>query len=378
MTQGFSFEQKRRLAFGEPPGNMRIVYNMEKKTVVVLFGGQSSEHEVSCVSVRTVIAKIDRSRYDLLLIGITKEGRWLYVENEESIASGSWRESSVSAILSPDATMGGVLLLDGGQVTLRKADVVFPVLHGLYGEDGTIQGILELAGIPYVGCGVLSSAVSMDKLTTKRLVDPLGITQAQYVPVLRQELSDVEAVIARIEEGLSYPVFVKPSNAGSSRGVSKAGNREELVRALEVAAAEDGRILVEETIVGRELECAVLQDADGVRASGIGEILAAAEFYDYDAKYNNADSRTVLSPELPAGKTEEIRRAAEAIFRAVDGWGLSRVDFFLENGTNRVVFNEINTLPGFTSISMYPMLWEERGIPGEELVEKLIQSAFAR
>ncbi len=351
---------------------------MEKKTVVVLFGGQSSEHEVSCVSVRTVIAKIDRSRYNLLLIGITKEGRWLYVEDEESIASGSWRESSVGAILSPDAAMGGVLLLDGEQVTLRKVDVVFPVLHGLYGEDGTIQGILELAGIPYVGCGVLSSAVSMDKLTTKRLVDPLGITQAQYVPVLRQELSDVEAVIARIEGKLSYPVFVKPSNAGSSRGVSKAGNREELARALEVAAAEDGRILVEETIVGRELECAVLQDAEGIQASGVGEILAAAEFYDYDAKYNNADSRTVLSPELPAGKTGEIRRAAEAIFRAVDGRGLARVDFFLENGTNRVVFNEINTLPGFTSISMYPMLWEEKGISGEELVEKLIQSAFAR
>ncbi|MCD8077168.1 MAG: D-alanine--D-alanine ligase [Lachnospiraceae bacterium] len=351
---------------------------MEKKTVVVLFGGQSSEHEVSCVSVRTVIAKIDRSRYDVLLIGITKEGRWLYVEDEKSIVSGDWQKSSVGAILSPDASMGGVLLLDGERVTLRKADVVFPVLHGLYGEDGTIQGILELAGIPYVGCGVLSSAVSMDKLTTKRLVEPLGIVQARYVPVLRQELADMEAVTARVEESLAYPVFVKPSNAGSSRGVSKARSRKELAQALRVAAAEDGRILVEETIVGRELECAVLQDADGTRASGVGEILAAAEFYDYDAKYNNADSRTVLSPELPAGKEEEIRRAAEDIFRAVDGRGLARVDFFLENGTNRVVFNEINTLPGFTSISMYPMLWEERGVPEEELVEKLIQSAYAR
>lgn len=351
---------------------------MNKKTIAFLFGGQSSEHEISCVSAATVIGAVNPQKYDMLLIGITKEGEWLLADSLESVKDGTWRESRVHAMISPDTSVGGAVLLEDGRVSVRHVDVIFPVLHGLFGEDGTVQGLFRLAKIPFVGCGVLSSAVSMDKFFTKVIVDDLDVDQAVYVPVLREELENTEAVIRRIEEKLSYPVFVKPSNAGSSKGVSKAKDREDLRKALAVAAAEDDKILVEETITGRELECAVLQDAEGVRSSGVGEIIAAAEFYDFDAKYNDAASRTVVDPELPEGKRDEIREAAEKIFRAVDGRGLSRVDFFLEAGTNRVVFNEINTLPGFTSISMYPMLWAAAGIPLTELVERLIASAWSR
>lgn len=350
---------------------------MSKINIAVLFGGQSSEHEISCLSVVTVAGHIDPEKYQVILVGITKEGRWLKVDSLEDIQSGAWRESGTHAILSPDAAMGGILFLDGANATLQKVDVVFPVLHGLYGEDGTVQGLLELSQIPYVGCGVLASAVSMDKFYTKIIVDGLGIRQAKYVPVLRRELSDMNAVLERVEQRFSYPVFVKPSNAGSSKGVSKAVDRKSLQEALRVAAAEDSKILVEEMIVGRELECAVFGGKE-TKASGIGEILAAAEFYDYDAKYHSSESRTVVDPELPEGVAEEIRLDAVKIFEAVDGLGLSRVDFFLEEGSNEVVFNEINTMPGFTSISMYPMLWGARGLAVPELVEELIQTAFLR
>jgi len=350
---------------------------MSKLKIAVLFGGQSSEHEISCISAVTVIQNIDRNRYDLLLIGITKEGRWVLTESVEAIQNGRWKEGTTGAVLSPDASVHGVLLLEDGRVTVERVDVAFPVLHGRYGEDGTIQGILELAQIPYVGCGVLSSAVSMDKLYTKIIVDTLGVAQARYLPVQRKALAEMDSVVESIEETFTYPVFVKPSNAGSSKGVSKASDREELKKALQTAADEDYKILVEEAIAGRELECAVLGGSD-VRTSGVGEILPAAEFYDYEAKYHNEDSKTVLSPSLPEGKAEELRLAAADIFRAVDGLGLARVDFFLEIGTNRIVFNEINTIPGFTSISMYPMLWEEQGLPKPQLVEALIQTAFLR
>ena len=350
---------------------------MSKLKIAVLFGGQSSEHEISCISAVTVIQNIDRNRYDLLLIGITKEGCWVLTESVEAIQNGRWKEGTTGAVLSPDASVHGVLLLEDGRVTVERVDVAFPVLHGRYGEDGTIQGILELAQIPYVGCGVLSSAVSMDKLYTKIIVDTLGVAQARYLPVQRKALADMDSVVESIEETFTYPVFVKPSNAGSSKGVSKASDREELKKALQTAADEDYKILVEEAIAGRELECAVLGGSD-VRTSGVGEILPAAEFYDYEAKYHNEDSKTVLSPSLPEGKAEELRLAAADIFRAVDGLGLARVDFFLEIGTNRIVFNEINTIPGFTSISMYPMLWEEQGLPKPQLVEALIQTAFLR
>lgn len=354
---------------------------MDKKNIAVIFGGQSSEHEVSCISVQTVAKAINKDKYDITYIGITKEGHWLQADSIESIADGSWTASKVSAVISPDASKKEVILSGENGVTTKKIDVIFPVLHGMYGEDGTIQGLFELAKIPYVGCGVLASAVGMDKVYTKIIVDDLGINQAPYVLVRAVDTVDtasLEVQAKRVEEKLNYPVFIKPSKAGSSQGVSKAHDRAELLEGLKLAAKHDTKILVERNIVGREIECAVLGSAAEVEASGVGEILAAAEFYDFDAKYNNAESKTVLSPQLPEGKTEEIRSAAKAIFTALDGYGLSRVDFFLEKETKQVIFNEINTLPGFTSISMYPMLWKEQGLSIEELVEKQISLAFKR
>lgn len=349
------------------------------KNLMLIFGGQSSEHEVSCVSAATIAKAIDKENYRVYLVGITKEGNWLLADSVEAMQSGEWRKSGKQAVLSPDATKKELLILQGESVERVKIDVAFPVLHGLYGEDGTIQGLFELAKIPYVGCGVLASAVSMDKVYTKIIVDKLGITQAQFVDVRKNQLSDMDQVLDRVEAKLSYPVFVKPSNAGSSCGISKAENREALKNSLLLAVEHDRKILVEETIVGRELECAVLGNQE-IEASGVGEILAAgdAAFYDYDAKYNNAESKTVIEPDLPEGKEEEIRTYAKQIFQAVDGSGLARVDFFMEKGTNRIVFNELNTLPGFTSISMYPMLWKAKGLPIEKLVQRLIDLAGCR
>lgn len=358
---------------------------MSKKSIAVIFGGQSSEHDISCLSVRTVAKAINKEKYEITYIGITKEGHWLLADSLQSIEDGSWVHSATCAVLSPDATKKEVILSGMNGVTARKIDVLFPVLHGMYGEDGTIQGLFEIAKIPYVGCGVFASAAGMDKVYTKIIVDNLGINQAPYVLVHAVNVKRGEAdssvmdqEVRRVESDLEYPVFIKPSKAGSSKGVSKAHNREELIEGLKVAAEHDTKILVEKNITGREIECAVLGSASDVDASGVGEILAAAEFYDFDAKYNNMESKTVISPELPEGKTEEIRKAAKKIFTALDGYGLSRVDFFLEKDTNQVIFNEINTLPGFTSISMYPMLWKAKGMNIEELVEKQIQLAFER
>ncbi|MDE6760842.1 MAG: D-alanine--D-alanine ligase [Lachnospiraceae bacterium] len=358
---------------------------MGKLNIAVIFGGQSSEHEISCISVQTIAKAINKDTYDITYIGITKKGSWLLVDSLEKIEDGSWVNSDTLAVLSPDAAKKEIIISKSDEVTTKKIDVIFPVLHGMYGEDGTIQGLFEMANIPYVGCGVLASAVAMDKVYTKIIVDDLGIQQADYVLVraketeqAKEDSSVMDALVRRVEEKLDYPVFIKPSKAGSSKGVSKAHDKGELIKGLELAAQHDTKILVERNIVGREIECAVLGSADQPEASGVGEILAAAEFYDFDAKYTNAESKTVISPELPEGKTEEIRNAAKAIFSAVDGYGLSRVDFFLEKDTNQVIFNEINTLPGFTSISMYPMLWKAQGISIEELVEKQIQLAFKR
>lgn len=352
---------------------------MSHLTAAIIFGGQSSEHEVSCMSAVNIITQIDKELYTPLLIGITKEGHWLKVDQVEDIVSGKWREGRTEAVLLPDATKKCVLLTDSrGEVSFRRVDVAFPVLHGLYGEDGTIQGLLELARIPYVGCGVLSSAVSMDKLFTKTLVERLGVLQAAYVPVMADELQEMEKVLARVEEKLSYPVFVKPSNAGSSRGVSRADDREALKESLLLAAREDRKLLVEEMICGHEVECAVFGGGkEPVAASGVGEILAGAQFYDYEAKYHSAESKTITDPKLPGEAARQIPGLAMKIFQAVDGYGLARVDFFVKaDGT--VVFNEINTMPGFTAISMYPMLWEARGISKKELIRRLLEHARKR
>ncbi len=352
---------------------------MKKKKIAVLFGGQSSEHIVSCMSVANVAEQIDTEHYDLLLIGITEDGHWLKTASISDIRSGAWKESQTEAVLSPDATKQCIIITENGNTYEEKVDAVFPVLHGPFGEDGTVQGLLEMARLPYVGCGVLSSAVSMDKLYTKIIVDDLGIRQADYVPVMSWRMKkDMDGTIAQIEGKFSYPVFIKPSNAGSSRGVSKAENREQLIAGLEEAAKHDRKILVEEMIYGHEIECAVFGGGQKpVQSSGVGEILAAADFYDFEAKYFNEESRTVINPSLPGDAAERVRKAAEAVFNAVDGYGLARVDFFVTDD-GEVIFNEINTMPGFTAISMYPMLWEAAGITKKELINRLIELAFER
>lgn len=350
----------------------------DKLTIAVVFGGQSSEHDISCMSVQNVIADLDQTKYDLVLVGITKDGRWLLTDDVAAIADGTWENSKKQVILSPDTSDHGLICLQDGQVSKIRIDCVFPVLHGKYGEDGTIQGLCELARIPFVGCGVLASAVCMDKATTKVIVQELGIRQADYVVITQGDLKDVSACIERVEKKLSYPVFVKPSAAGSSQGVSKATDRDALVKGLAEAVKHDNKVLVEETIVGREIECAVL-GGHMAKASGVGEVLSADhEMYSYEAKYFNAQSHTDVHPKFPDGKEDEVRKDALQIFKAVGGYGLARVDFFLEKGTNEVVFNEINTMPGFTGISMYPMLWKEQGVNGSMLVNALVALAFER
>ena len=360
---------------------------MNKKKTAIIFGGQSSEHEVSCVSAVTVISNLDTDLYEPLLIGITKEGNWKLVDSVTSIQDGSWKNGNVTAVISPDCNQKAVLMIRGNTIEIVKVDVVFPVLHGLYGEDGTLQGLLELAGIPYVGCGVLASAVSMDKLYTKQIVERLGIRQARCLPVFQRDLTAwglcangalseaAEAFAVQVEKELGYPVFVKPSNAGSSCGVTKAHDKAELFRGLLEAIKFDRKILVEEAIVGRELECAVL-GGEEVKASGIGEILAAAEFYDYDAKYNSNSSKLCIPADLPKETIESIRDMSIKIFKKLGCRGLSRVDFFVENNTNKIIINEINTLPGFTNISMYPKLFEASGITYSELLDKIIKLAL--
>ncbi len=370
----------------------RGIYKMNKKVVVVLFGGKSSEHEISKISAATIISALDKEKYYVMPVYITEDGRWLMYDGPvENIANGKWEKYSTRVILSPDTEHRGLLRIVGSKFKIIPVDIVIPVLHGKCGEDGTIQGLLELAEIPYVGCGVLASSVSMDKAYTKIIADSIGIAQAKYTVVYRymfEALSDedekqtserIEKIYEKIEKEIPYPCFVKPANAGSSVGITKAGNREELVDAIALAAENDRTIVIEETICGREVECGVLGNNEVV-ASCVGEVLSAEEaaFYDFDAKYNNKNSKTVIPANISDEISEEIRDKAIKIFKALDGCGLSRVDFFIENETNRVIFNEINTFPGFTSISMYPMLFDACGIDLEELVDKLIELGLER
>ncbi len=347
--------------------------------IAVVFGGMSSEHDVSCVSAGTVLGVLDREKYEVTCIGITRQGDWLLVTDESTISDLRWEreEKLPKAVISP-ATDRKLILHDQNGYSEKEIDVVFPVLHGLYGEDGTIQGLFEMAHIPYVGCGHLSSAVTMDKFFTKVIADSVNVVQAEYVGVRSYEINDMDRVVAKVEKKRNYPMFIKPSCAGSSMGITKAHNREELIEGLRLAAKHDTKILVEECINGREIECAVYGAGDSAFASGVGEIVAAAEFYDFDAKYNNADSKTIIDPDIPEEKQQEIREKALKIYRACDCYGLARVDFFLERETDRVVFNEINAIPGHTAISMYPMLMEKAGHPMKEYVDGLIEMAFKR
>ena len=352
---------------------------VNKLTVAVIFGGQSSEHEVSRVSASSIISNLDSEKYYVIPVGITKSGKWMIYNGPiENIKNGEWEKFGTPAILSPDASQKGLLKLVGDKAKLIPIDLAFPVLHGKYGEDGTIQGLFELAQIPYVGNGVLSSSVSMDKAFTKIIAKNAKITQAKYVEVHSEDFNKIKSIATKIEKKLGYPCFVKPANAGSSVGITKAHNKDELIKGLKLAAVHDRKIVVEEGIVGREIECAVLGNGDNISASCVGEIFAAAEFYDYDAKYNNSASKTVVPAEISKEKQDEIRKTAIKVFKAVDGSGLARVDFFVEKDTERVIFNELNTLPGFTPISMYSMLWNACGKPMNVLLDELIDLALER
>lgn len=350
------------------------------KNLLVIFGGCSSEYSVSLRSVASVLKNLDRAKYNIVTLGITKDGSWyLYDGDVESIENDCWLDSgkTVPAVLSPDKSDKSLIILnpDGTYKKLR-IDVVFPVLHGKNGEDGTIQGIFELAGIPYVGCSPLAGAMCMDKAVTNTIADAAGIDGAKWTAFTESEYREGNVDLAFVESKIGYPIFVKPANAGSSVGISKAHNRNELIRALDIAFENDSKAVLEETLTGRELECAVMGNSKPV-ASCIGEILPTAEFYDFDAKYIDNSTGLAIPAPLPEQLSEKIRAAAVNAYKTMGCEGLSRVDFFLcDDG--RICLNEINTLPGFTSISMFPKLFGEVGIPYSELLNKLIEYAEER
>lgn len=351
---------------------------MEKINVCVVFGGQSPEHDISRKSVTSVINNLDKTKYDITVIGITKKGEWyLYTGDVAEIENGEWEndtENKYRAVISPDAVRKEIIVLDG-DVKSIKPDIVFPVMHGEYGEDGTIQGLLELADIKYVGMGVLGSAVGMDKAYSKIVFADAGIPQADWVVV--HTGNGFDAYINEIETKLGYPCFVKPCNTGSSVGVGKAHNRAELLSALEEAAKFDRKILVEEHIDGHEVECAVM-GGNPSKAAEVGEIVPTVEFYDFDAKYNDNSTKLLIPADVPSEVREKIREYAVKAFDAIDGAGLSRVDFFVRYKDNSIVLNEINTMPGFTDISMYPKLWNAAGVGYSELLDKLIGLGLER
>ena len=353
-----------------------------KMCVALLFGGMSSEHEVSCVSVGNFVRNIDRSKYEVLTVGITKEGRWLYTEaTAEQMADGSWEElpGNMPCVISPDrADHGMILFTPDGRVEKMHLDVVIPVLHGLWGEDGTVQGLLELAGIAYVGCGVLASSVCMDKAVANAMFEANGVPHTKWVAANRWEIEkDLEGVCAGVEQKLGWPVFVKPANAGSSVGISKVSNQEELKAAIALALENDRKVVFEAFVDGQEVECAVI-GSDPAVATRPGEILAGAEFYTYDDKYKNGVSQTVIPAHLPEAKLDEVKTYAAMAYTALNCEGLARCDFFVEKNTGRVLINEINTFPGFTPISMYPKLMEHEGLPVPQLIDRLIALAVER
>lgn len=345
-----------------------------KKTVALLFGGVSSEYAVSCVSAACVADNINKEVYDVCLLGITQDGKWyLYNGDTDSMRNHTWDKKAeflTPAVISPSKTHHGILLEDG---TVIHADAVFPVLHGKNGEDGTMQGLLALAGIPYVGCNTYSSAVCMDKVTTKILCEKVGIPVVPYV-FFRKNGFCVENAVKECEENLSYPMFVKPANAGSSVGITKANNREELIKGFEVAFDNDYKVLVETGVKNaREIEVAMLGNKNAV-ASVCGEIAPGADFYDYETKYVSDTASYYVPARISDTLSDTIRTCAEKIYRVLDCAGLSRVDFFLDEN-DVLYFNEINTIPGFTPISMYPGLMGKCGYSYSALIEKLIENA---
>ena len=359
-----------------------------KLRVGVIFGGRSGEHDVSLQSAQSVMAALDKEKYEVVPIGITRQGGWLTGDPMMALAAGRAAAAQPATLL-PDPESAALLQVE--KVAARPAamsevahlDVILPVLHGPNGEDGTVQGLLELAGIPYVGAGVVGSAVGMDKAIFKAVMQAHGIPVLPWKLVLKTAwLVDAEAVLDEIEAALAYPVFTKPANLGSSVGICKCTGRDELRRGLDEAARYDRRLVVEQGIPARELEVAVLGNEDPI-ASVVGEVRPRRAFYDYVAKYmvapGSADESELLIPApLSAAESDEVRRLALAAYRAIDCAGLGRVDLLMDRESGALYLNEINTMPGFTRISMYPKLWEASGLPYPRLLDKLIELALAR
>ncbi len=348
---------------------------MSKLKVAVIFGGTSTEHDVSVVSGTSVIQNLNKEKYEIYPTYIDREGNWYnYTKEINNIK-----------VLPIGTKLEELSKIDNIIEYLKQKDIAFPVLHGLGGEDGSIQGLFKIINLPYVGCGILASSVGMDKVYTKIVFEKAGIPQTKYEYIkannekftyvykdFNEEKMELSNIVEKIDKNLKYPMFVKPSNSGSSVGVKKADNKEELKKAIINASKYDTKILVEEGIIGREIECAVL-GTNEVISSPVGEVLSAEDHYSFDAKYNNQESKTAIPADIDKEISNEIRDLSIKAFKAIDGKGLSRVDFFVENKTDKIYINEINTLPGFTTISMYPKLLEQIGISYTEILDKLIE-----
>lgn len=350
---------------------------MTKKTNIgVIFGGRSGEHEVSLVSATSVINALDKNKYNVVPIGITKDGKWFSCENVmECLKSGKAPSDNFEAVILPEPVRKGLFFIKSGEFV--PLDIVFPVLHGTFGEDGTIQGLFEMAAIPYVGAGVLGSSVGMDKILQKGLFQQEGIETSPFLWFLSKRFDEQpDLIIKNIEKHISYPCFIKPSNSGSSVGISKAHDQKELKNSIKDAGRYDRRILVEKSVEkGREIEVSILGN-DEIMASCPGEVLSSNEFYDYDAKYVDGKSKTIVPAELDVATIKRIQEMAIHAYRAIDCQGMARVDFLVTK--DKIYINELNSIPGFTSISMYTKLWEASGIPYPELLDKLVTLALER
>jgi len=353
---------------------------VEKLKIGIVFGGQSGEHEVSLMSATSVMKVIDRSKYDIIPIGITKHGNWkLFLGDIDKIQDGSWEREAIPAFISPDPGSKCIIVLDEGKEMRYYLDAIFPLLHGPRGEDGTIQGVFELMNIPYVSCGVTSSALCMDKVFTKMVLQQAGLPIVDYEVYFNNDLlKNMHNIVDEIIEGIGFPCFVKPANLGSSVGISKVRKVDELEAALTFAAKYDRKILVEKAVDAREIECAVLGN-EYPKASLPGEIIPSREFYDYTAKYLDGENSKLLLPAALTDEwTEKIRNMAVKAFKILDCSGMARVDFLMSKVSGNIYINELNTIPGFTNISMYSKMWEITGLSYEDLIDELIGLALTR
>jgi D-alanine-D-alanine ligase len=357
---------------------------MTKQRIGVMYGGRSGEHEVSLQSAQSVLAALDRSRYDVVEIGITRAGKWLVGEGVmQALTERTGRGARAAMLAEPGPARIWQIETGAGEDELRlklfrEADVIFPVLHGTFGEDGTLQGLLEMAEVPYVGAGVLASAVAMDKALFKQLMRAHGVPVVEYVLCTRGEIAhDLDGVVRRAEAAAPYPLFTKPANLGSSVGISRCANRSDLTEGLADAARYDRRVLIERGVDAREIEVSVLGN-DQPEASVAGEVVPSREFYSYESKYIDGTSQLRIPADLPLETMQKVRRLAIEAYRAIDGAGLARADFLLDRKTGELYISELNTMPGFTSISMYAKLWEQSGLAYPQLIDRLIELALER